>query len=149
MRFDYPVDVCFSCSKCGLCCGDTEAKVRHVLLLKSDAERIAAEAKREIVTFASEISEKVPYVYEMHKDPSGKCVFLQENCCTIYEARPLICRFYPFELSGDEKGNYSFRVTDECSGVCPGTEGVGKKLAASYFRALLGLALAEFNDRPC
>jgi len=120
-----------------------------VLLLKSDAERIAAEAKREIVTFASEISEKTPYVYEMHKDPSGKCVFLQENGCTIYEARPLICRFYPFELSGDKKGFFTFRVTDECPGVCPGATGVGKKLAASYFRALLELARAELNDGDC
>ncbi len=119
--------------------------MRHVLLLKSDAERIEAESKQEISKFASEIVDKAPYVYEMRKG-SGKCVFLQNNECSIYDFRPLICRFYPFELLTYEEGVSTFRVTEECPGVCLGTKSVGKKLAEGYFRALLELALAEIND---
>lgn len=147
MRFEYPADVCFGCSKCGLCCGDTQQKKRHVLLLKSDAERIAAQTKREIGTFAAEIEDNAPYVYEMQKNPlDGKCLFLQGNECMVYAVRPLICRFYPFELSTKEEGVYVFRVTDECPGVlCQGTKGVGKKLDAGFFRALLELACVELN----
>ena len=149
MRFEYPADVCFGCSKCGLCCGDTQQKKRHVLLLKSDAERIAAHTKQEIDTFAAEIADKAPYVYELQKNPrDGKCLFLQGNGCKIYAVRPLICRFYPFELSTKEEGVYVFRVTDECPGVlCQGTKGVGKKLDAGFFRILLELASVEFNSR--
>jgi Fe-S-cluster containining protein len=99
--------------------------------------------------FAVEIVDKAPYVYEMQKNPrDGKCLFLQGNECTIYAVRPLICRFYPFELSTKEEGTYSFRVTDECPGVfSQGTKGVGKKLDAGFFRALLELARVELNCR--
>ena len=149
MRFEYPADICFGCSKCGLCCGDTQQKKRHVLLLKSDAERIAAQTKREIGTFTDEIEDKAPYVYEMQKKPGdGKCLFLQGNECVVYVVRPLICRFYPFELSTKEEGVYVFRVTDECSGVFShGPQGVGMKLDAGFFRALLELACVELNCR--
>ena len=149
MHFHYPADICFACSKCGLCCGDTPTNKRHVLLLRSDVDRIATETNREISTFASEVYGKKPYLYEMHKNVDGKCVFLQENKCTLYAVRPLICRFYPFELTSDQKGFCTFRVTDECPGVCPGTIGVGEKLAEGYFRALLELARVELNEDDC
>ena len=149
MRFEYPTDVCFNCSRCGLCCGDTQQKKRHVLLLKSDAERIAVQTKQEIESFAAEIADKAPYVYEMHKRSSdGKCLFLKDNECTVYGVRPLICRFYPFELSTKEEGVFVFRVTDECPEVsCQGNKAVGKKRDAGFFRALLELACAELQFR--
>ncbi len=147
MRFDYPIDVVFSCSKCGLCCGDTKQKKRRILLVKSDAQRIATKTKRQISTFATESANQAPYVYEMQKNPDdGKCVFLRNNECNVYADRPLICRFYPFELSTDEHGVYKFRVTGECPGVFrPDTLGVEKKLEPGFFRALLKLACAEFD----
>jgi Fe-S-cluster containining protein len=147
LRFNYPAEIGFGCSKCGLCCGDTEQKERHVLLLKSDTERIVAKTKRKISTFATETAAKQPYVYEMHKIPqNGKCAFLQQDQCSIYEVRPLICRFYPFELSTDENGVYTFKATEECPSIFRlGKTRVGKKLDTSYFRELLQLAIAELS----
>ena len=147
VHFDYPPDLCFGCSKCGLCCGDTPNKTRHILLLKQDATRIAAATSKETATFATETPQNAPYIYEMHKNPADqKCVFLQNNQCTIYEHRPLICRFYPFELSTTENGVYVFRATDECPGVCATGQGVGKgKLEERFFRVLLELARVELN----
>ncbi len=83
----------------------------------------------------------------MHKNlADGKCIFLKDNQCTIYEHRPLICKFYPIELITDETGKHVFRVTLECPGVCClNTVVVGKKLDEAYFRALLELAHAELN----
>jgi Fe-S-cluster containining protein len=149
LRFEYPENVRFECTKCGLCCGDTPEKTRHVLLLKTDAARIAAHTKRQIGTFANETQDKSPYVYEMHKAQDGKCVFLQNNRCVVYNVRPLICRFYPFELLTDENVVCRSRVTDECPGVfCQDTVGVGKKLDAHYFRVLFELARDELNSGP-
>ncbi|MCW4009684.1 MAG: YkgJ family cysteine cluster protein [Candidatus Bathyarchaeota archaeon] len=148
MGFEYPADMCFDCVQCGLCCGDTELKMRRILLLKSDAEQIATQTKRQIGDFATETPDKAPYVYEMLKNPhDGKCVFLNSSGkCTIYEVRPLICRFYPFELSTNEQGEYVFKVTDECPGVAHLKDGEAeKKLSVDFFSSLLALARARFD----
>ena len=50
---------------------------------------------------------KDSYSYEMKKNKKGKCFFLKENQCCIYEFRPIICRFYPFELKFDLDQKYA------------------------------------------
>ncbi len=104
------------------------------------------ESKREIRSFASPAANVDVFAFEMQKDQEGQCVFLKDAQCSVYKVRPLICRFYPFELSTDEKGVCTFRVTEECPGVSfDDAVGLGKKLDASYFRALFELARTELN----
>lgn len=148
MRFDYPSDVSFTCNKCGLCCGDTIQKTRHILLTNSEAQKISQIINQPISKFAKSIKGKEPYIYEMIKSvEDGKCVFLQDSRCRIYMHRPLICRFYPFELSTSDMGKYVFSVTLECPGVIyPDTKGVGMKVSANHFRTLFQLASILFND---
>src|SRR3990170_3732703 len=99
MDFKYPKTVRFQCIKCGICCGDTKEKIRHVLLLEKDADQIAALTSNSTSAFTVKIKNKAPYKYEVKKTlETGNCVFLENNQCTIYLKRPLICRFYPFEL---------------------------------------------------
>ncbi len=138
MSFNYPVAVCFQCIKCGTCCGDTKEKTRHILLLRTEAEQIATATLQPISEFTVKIKDKAPYSYEMKKTEDGKCVFLENNCCTIYSVRPLICRFYPFELKIAHGGKYTFFYTDECSGI-----NKGRMLSKNYFRKLFRLARAE------
>jgi len=148
VQFEWPANISFNCNKCGLCCGDTSKKTRHVLLLKSDAQKIKEHIKQPIKQFAHKIQGKAPYIFEMRKNPTdGKCVFLRNNQCTIYEHRPLICKFYPIELTTDETGKPIFKATLECPGICcQDTEGVGKKLGEDYFSALLDLAYTELSN---
>lgn len=132
MSFSYPENVRFQCLKCALCCGDTKTRVRHVLLLKMEAERISQATSKPIEELAVKIEDCEPYVYEMRKTAKErKCVFLKEKHCTIYALRPLICRFYPFELKNTKNGKYEFLYTKECLGI-----GKGKRLKKSYFRNL-------------
>jgi Fe-S-cluster containining protein len=134
--FIYPENVCFECNRCGLCCGDTEHKTRHILLLESEAESTSAETALPIEDFAIENSSTPPYIYEMKK-PEGKCSFLKNNQCTIYETRPLICRFYPFELKFDQdKKTHVFKYTLECP-----TINKGKALSKKDFEELFALAM--------
>ena len=147
VQFEYPTDVCFDCSKCGLCCGDTSQKVRRVLMLMSDVEKILDNAGQPMSHFAIKVHGNEPYIYEMRKNPvDGKCVFLKDNQCTIYEFRPLICRFYPVELKTDESEKIVFRVTSECPSVCFKCAIGDKKLGKNYFQQLLELARAEFDN---
>lgn len=138
MNFDYPTTVRFRCIKCGICCGDTKEKTRHILLLRTEAEQIATATLQPISKFTVKIKDKAPYSYEMKKMKDGKCVFLENNCCTIYAVRPLICKFYPFELESAPTGKYTFLYTSECLGI-----NMGPILSKKYFRKLFQLAHAR------
>jgi Fe-S-cluster containining protein len=138
MSFNYPAAMRFQCIKCGICCGDTQEKTRHILLLKTEAEQIATTTSQPTSAFTVKIKDKAPYSYEMKKTEEGKCVFLENNCCTIYTARPLICRFYPFELKIAHDGKHTFLYTTECPGI-----NKGPMLSKNYFRKLLRLAHAR------
>ena len=135
MSLTHPQNVRFKCVKCGICCADTFEKERHILLLTKEAQRISAQTKRQIADFADELTNKGPYAYEMKKTAKGgKCLFLQRNRCTIYPARPLICRFYPFGLETDQNLKRFF-YTKECPGI-----GKGKTVEERDFNKLLNLA---------
>jgi len=136
MDFTYPTNVHFNCSRCGICCGDTEQKTRHILLLNDEPKIIASKTSLEIIDFSYQISDKLPFGYEMKKTIEGKCVFLKENQCTVYQIRPLICRFYPFELKFDEdKQLHVFNFALECPGI-----GHGRDFNRINFKKLFVLA---------
>lgn len=138
MNFDYPNTVHFRCMKCGICCGDTKEKTRHVLLLKTETEQIAEATSQPTTQFAVEINGSEPYGYEMKKKAEdGKCVFSENNRCRIYLVRPLICRFYPFKLDS-YSGKYIFRFTKECPGI-----GKGRILRQQDFKKMFHLARAK------
>ncbi len=142
MNFDYPTTVRFHCTKCGICCGDTKEKTRHILLLRTEVEQIAKITSQPISKFAVKIRNRTPYTYEMKKRAEdGKCVFLENNRCTIYSLRPLICRFYPFELKFSQGGKYKFLFTEECSGI-----NKGRMLSEAYFRKMFRLAHAKYRQ---
>jgi len=112
-----------------------EHKARHILLLESEAKEISAHTGLPIEEFATESNGTQPYIYEMKK-PQGDCFFLKDNKCTNYKLRPLICRFYPFELKFDQdKDTHVFSYTLECTMI-----GKGKILGKKDFEALFTLA---------
>ena len=109
-----------------------------------EAEEIAEATQQPIRVFAEETSGKAPYQYEMKKNAeNGACVFLKNNRCTIYALRPLICRFYPFELATNADGNYQFLPTSECPSI-----GKGEPLSRVYFEKLFQLAKTKMQHDP-
>jgi len=119
-----------------MCCGDTALKKRHILLLESDTEQIAEFVGQQVTDFAKKVEGRQPFVFEMKKTrDGGQCLFLRDNKCTIYPKKPIICRFYPFELRFTTKKKFEFRCTTECPGV-----GKGRLLSDRYFRKLFQLA---------
>jgi len=140
VNFDYPTALRFHCTKCGICCGDTKEKTRHILLLRAEAEQIAKITMQPIFKFAVKIEGKAPYIYEMKKRENGKCVFLEKDRCNVYALRPLICRFYPFELKVMHSKKPMFLYTEECPGI-----NKGRLLNKDYFRKMFRLARAKFR----
>ena len=119
--FEYPKHIGFICNQCGRCCGDTDEKERHILLLRTDADRISEETSLEIQQFADNVIGSKLYIYEIKKK-DGKCFFFKNNQCSIYKIRPLICRFYPFQLKNLGNNRYSFSYTNNCPGIGEGPQ---------------------------
>jgi len=109
--------------------------------LKSEANRISNDASIEIDKFAEKIVGFEPYIYQMRKTEDGKCVFLKGNSCLIYPIRPLICRFYPFQLRGSGKGRYIFTYTNECLGI-----GNGSELKRGFFEKLFRMFMKSMRE---
>jgi len=129
-EFVYPEIVRFKCEKCALCCGDTNDRVRRILLLEVEAERISHFTGKSMFSFAERVVGFEPYVFQMKKT-GGKCVFLEGSLCSVYCVRPLICVFYPFELKRISENRFAFGFTAECPAV-----GKGRTLGKSYFERL-------------
>ncbi len=139
--YKHPAAQRFFCNKCGLCCGDTNERKRNILLLEQEAEEIASAISKPISTFAKSAKGTAPYIYEIKKtNKNGVCLFLQNNKCLIYSFRPLICRFYPFELKGRNDQEYEFFSTKEC----PGTS-KGKILRNEFYSRLFRIAQARLK----
>lgn len=131
MRFEYPKHVRFRCERCALCCRDTEDKVRMILLLRNEADHISKKTSMSLDEFAEKIEGSEPYVYRMRKTRDGECIFLGDESCSIYKMRPLICRFYPFQLKNLRNNRHAFTFTDECPGI-----GKGPQLERRFFQRL-------------
>ena len=144
MRFKHPRGLLFQCDRCALCCGDTEKRVRTILLLKSEACRIRLKTGKRFDEFVDKVEGFQPYVYRMKKTESGKCLFLDGNLCSIYDLRPLVCRFYPFELEGSGKGKYVFIPSHECP--CIGT---GEMLKKERFNDLFKAFMEAMKEEGC
>lgn len=123
-----------------MCCGDTSRRGRNILLLESEVENIAKRTGVKPIFFSTPIPATGPYRYKMKKK-NGKCVFLDEKACKIYEFRPLICSFYPFSVTA-KNGSYLFDVCDECPGV-----GLGNIVSENQFKLMVEKALKTWNGR--
>ena len=131
LSFKYPKRLHFVCERCAICCGDTEERNRSILLLQIETQRISKKILKQICDFAEKVGGSDPYVYRMKKTGDGKCVFLRDSLCSIYELRPLICKFYPFQLINSENGKLVFDYTNECPSI-----GKGPELGRSFFEKL-------------
>jgi Fe-S-cluster containining protein len=104
--------------------------------LRTDAQTISRLISKPVGTFAREVEGHAPYTYEMRKTgKEPKCFFLEAASCSVYEKRPLVCRFYPFELRTMKDGKPRFFFTEECPAL-----GKGKTLQRDYFEKLFNRA---------
>jgi hypothetical protein len=134
-------DIGFRCRECGSCCRGED----HLVLVMPDEVRdLLGQSGRAW----QEVAEPYPEFLEPGdgtrftlgwclRREGGACRFLSGNRCTAYDARPRICRTYPFALTGGR-----LEVSD-----CPG---IGSPMTLEEARALtfalLDRALAEVSE---
>jgi lysine-N-methylase len=107
-EFAFPPEAHFTCSRCGDCC-----RSWNVMLGPGEEERLAAldwsEADPTLVDVTTAVSSTLPGsgkgVRRLARGSDGACVYLgADNLCRIHrhfgaDAKPLMCRLYPFGFS--------------------------------------------------
>jgi Fe-S-cluster containining protein len=136
----YPANLRWICVRCTNSCRDLPQRRRNILLAPNDTKRIADATKLTAKEFSISSRGLVPYNRKMKKR-NGRCVFLQGSRCSIYERRPLICRFYPFSLRPAGVNGFEIGFDPSCSGM-----GKGPYRGQRFFHSLLGLAKRELNQ---
>lgn len=120
----------FECTRCGLCCRGSG----RVAVTDGDIERLATHLDLEDAVFRERFTsgDRRGRV-DLLDAKNGDCIFFAEGRgCTVYEARPVQCRTYPFWRSvlHDEP---SWKIE---GGHCEGIER-GEVVPAAEIRAKL------------
>jgi len=136
----YPANLTWTCIGCANSCRDLPGRKRNILLVPSDTKRISSATKLTAQEFSLSSPGTVPYDRKMKKH-KGKCIFLQGSRCSIYRARPLICRFYPFSLRSLSDGTLEVGFDPSCSGI-----GKGPSRGEKLFHDLVTLARKELGS---
>jgi Fe-S-cluster containining protein len=134
----------FACTGCGDCCRGVGEDGSLVLVGRAEGERVAKAAGmpfgEAVVPFPGEVTVRgrsCRLGWALARDGDGACRFHDGERCTVYEARPWICRTYPFMLDGDRLG------VSECPGLgAPMTLGDARAVAAE----LLARRAAEEDE---
>src|ERR1700722_2999291 len=94
----------FTCTRCGACCRHVGAGVG---LTGDDLTRLGKTAGGEPAH---------PMFADILESHAGVCSRISENDCSVYSARPLMCRLYPFYVGVKADGTLQLSV-DHCPGV--------------------------------
>ena len=86
----------FQCQPhCGKCC-TVDERDGSVFLEPIDVERLSEHLGISVHDFGARYATQELSEMELAKQSNGRCVFLTDGRCTVYDARPLQCRTYPF-----------------------------------------------------
>lgn len=84
----------FQCTGCGKCCTGAPG---HVFLTEKDLETLAKYFQMTPVQFAKKYCRLVDGKYSLlERSKPYDCIFLRDNRCTVYDARPVQCRTFPW-----------------------------------------------------
>ncbi len=103
----------FSCRQCGTCCRGRGG----IILRRKDSLRLAAHLGLTTQEFMDRYTRKRQGKYELICGQDGCCVFFSSpGACAVHEARPDICRAWPF-FRGNLIDEQSFALA---AAYCPG-----------------------------
>ncbi|MBI3508037.1 MAG: YkgJ family cysteine cluster protein [Chlamydiia bacterium] len=93
----------FQCTGCGQCCTSTSPS--YVYLSEQDVDHLSHYFGLKREAFLKKYTRYDGQYSLLDKPNTYDCIFLKEKRCTVYEARPVQCRtfpWWPYNI-GDEK----------------------------------------------
>ncbi len=105
----------FKCTGCGKCCTGSPG---YVYLSRMDLERFASYFGLSETEFAKKYTRLVDGQYALlDRAGSDDCLFLKENRCSVYEARPTQCRTFPWWVHHLRDQNDWEEAGKRCEGI--------------------------------
>ena len=95
-RFGEEIQAEIDCTKCANCCRVTETGIDE-----RDVQRLAKFLGASPEEFLRDYSANAKDGELILKRDENGCVFLKDNLCTVYEARPQNCANFPHLVRGD------------------------------------------------
>jgi Fe-S-cluster containining protein len=87
----------FKCTGCGKCCSGSPG---YVYLSLSDVERLANHFQISEKEFLQKYTRFIDGTYALlDRMGTEDCLFLKDNKCSVYEARPSQCKTFPWWIS--------------------------------------------------
>jgi len=108
----------FQCQQSGKCCV-SHGEYGFVYLTLEDRQNIARVLKMTTAAFTKKYCKKTDGVYHV-VDTGPNCRFLEHNKCTVYEARPMQCKTWPFWPETMSPKAWKQDVVKFCPGVGKG-----------------------------
>ena len=105
----------FKCTGCGKCCTGSPG---YVFLSPSDQKRLENHLSLDTKIFKEKYTQQVDSRLSLIDQPgSTGCIFLKDNQCSVYEARPTQCRTFPWWIQMiDEPKNWE-ESKERCEGI--------------------------------
>ena len=103
----------FQCRQCGACCTGAPGTI---YVAASEIDAIAAAAGLERSVFIQSCLYPYKDSYSIREDEQGCCLFFDKGC-SIYAARPLQCRTFPFWLANIRNEKQWRDIERDCPGI--------------------------------
>lgn len=127
----YRAGLSFTCTRCGDCCTGAPG---YVWVTNEEIERLATFRKESTREFTRRYVRRVGTRLSLVEMANGDCVFWDKSAgCTVYEARPIQCRTWPFWPENVETPEDWERTKQ----VCPGS-GQGQHYTADEIIESIG-----------
>jgi Fe-S-cluster containining protein len=104
----------FKCTECGGCCGKEPG---FVWLKEDDIEKMALHLNISKEYFLKTYTRFVSGRYSLIEKPNYDCIFLANNRCSLYAARPKQCREFPFWQSNLSSKDAWQAASLDCEGI--------------------------------
>lgn len=122
----------FQCQGSGKCC-TSHGEYGFVFLTKEDRERMAQHLGLTLAAFTRKYCQRSNGFFHLKEDGKNPdCLFLKDKRCSIYEARPVQCRTWPFWPDVMNAKTWKKEVVTFCPGV-----GKGPVIPEAKIRAAL------------
>lgn len=110
----------FQCQGSGKCCV-SRGEYGYVYLDKNDRKELAKFLKLTVSEFTQKYCDVGEGYYRLKTQPhESECMFLENNKCTVYLARPTQCRTWPFWPEVLNAKSWKKEVAEFCPGVGKG-----------------------------
>ena len=112
-------DIKFKCQRCAVFC----CRLGGPKLNVKDLQRLEKAGYKLEIYVDNTKKKKSDNERFLKEKEDGSCIFLKHNVesknytCTIYEFRPSVCRFYPFEFLSTDHSTGVLRIIPCCNGL--------------------------------